>query len=110
MTEAEKDARNLAAATQDREREGHLDVPRRHKETLRLADGSTVEIGLDHQEPLRSEQNQNGHPAEHRPTARSCRGVPGHRVGSRVGTAVRQCGTDPSVQGKRAAAAEVVRG
>ncbi|MEU9048664.1 MULTISPECIES: helicase associated domain-containing protein [unclassified Kitasatospora] len=38
--------RNLAAAAQYRAREGHLNVPRKHKEPLVLADGSTVQIGL----------------------------------------------------------------
>ncbi|MFJ7280226.1 helicase associated domain-containing protein [Kitasatospora sp. NPDC098663] len=45
VTHAEKEQRNLAAA-QYRAREGHLDVPRKHKEPLVLADGSTVQIGL----------------------------------------------------------------
>nr|BEK62776.1 hypothetical protein KPHV_00030 [Kitasatospora purpeofusca] len=45
MSHAEKEQRNLAAAAQYRAREGHLNVPRKHKETLKLADG-TVEISL----------------------------------------------------------------
>ncbi|MFG2698839.1 Helicase associated domain protein [Kitasatospora sp. NPDC048407] len=43
---AEKEQRNLAAAAQYREREGHLNVGRKHKEELVLADGTTVEISL----------------------------------------------------------------
>ncbi|GAA2773212.1 helicase associated domain-containing protein [Kitasatospora cinereorecta] len=43
---AEKEQRNLAAAAQFREREGHLNVPRKHKETLQLADGTTIQIRL----------------------------------------------------------------
>ncbi|MFJ8444362.1 Helicase associated domain protein [Kitasatospora griseola] len=43
---AVKEERNLAAAAQYRQREGHLNVPRRHKESLPLADGATVEVGL----------------------------------------------------------------
>ncbi|WP_033822729.1 helicase associated domain-containing protein, partial [Kitasatospora sp. MBT63] len=47
---AEKEQRNLAAAAQYREREGHLNVPRKHKETLVLDDGTdggtVVEISL----------------------------------------------------------------
>ena len=43
---AEKERRNLAAAAQYRAREGHLNVPRGHKEKLALDDGSTVEISL----------------------------------------------------------------
>ncbi|MDH6115691.1 hypothetical protein P3T36_007667 [Kitasatospora sp. MAP12-15] len=46
MTHAEKEARNLATAAQYREREGHLNVPRTHKETILLDDGTTVQIGL----------------------------------------------------------------
>jgi len=46
VTPAEKERRNLAAAAQYRAREGHLNVPRRHKEPLVLTDGSTVQIGL----------------------------------------------------------------
>ncbi|WP_328911654.1 MULTISPECIES: Helicase associated domain protein [unclassified Streptomyces] len=46
VTHAEKEQRNLAAAAQYREREGHLTVPRKHKEPLELADGTTIEIGL----------------------------------------------------------------
>ncbi|MDH6108013.1 hypothetical protein P3T34_000228 [Kitasatospora sp. MAP12-44] len=44
MTHAEKEARNLATAAQYREREGHLNVPRTHKETILLDDGTTVEV------------------------------------------------------------------
>lgn len=46
VSHAEKEQRNLAAAAQYRAREGHLNVPRKHKEQLVLADGSTVQIGL----------------------------------------------------------------
>ncbi|MFJ4598083.1 MULTISPECIES: Helicase associated domain protein [unclassified Kitasatospora] len=50
VSHAEKEARNLAAATQYREREGHLNVPRKHKEPLVLDDGTddgtTVQISL----------------------------------------------------------------
>ncbi|MER6401494.1 Helicase associated domain protein [Kitasatospora sp. NPDC001603] len=46
VSHAEKEQRNLAAAAQYREREGHLNVPRKHKETLLLADGTTAEISL----------------------------------------------------------------
>ncbi|WP_408649605.1 helicase associated domain-containing protein, partial [Kitasatospora sp. CMC57] len=42
----EKERRNLAAAAQYRAREGHLNVGRKHKEELVLADGTTVEVGL----------------------------------------------------------------
>ena len=43
---AEKERRNLAAAAQYRAREGNLNVGRKHKEPLVLADGSTAETGL----------------------------------------------------------------
>ncbi len=43
---AVQEERNLAAAAQYRQREGHLNVPRQHKEALLLADGTTVEISL----------------------------------------------------------------
>jgi len=43
---AEKERRNLAAAAQYRAREGHLNVPRGHKEKLTLDDGTTAEISL----------------------------------------------------------------
>ena len=43
---ADKERRNLQAATLFREREGHLNVPRGHKETIVLDDGSTDLIGL----------------------------------------------------------------
>ncbi|MFI6850650.1 helicase associated domain-containing protein [Kitasatospora sp. NPDC050467] len=46
VSHAEKEQRNLAAAAQYREREGHLNVPRKHKEPLRLADGTTVDVSL----------------------------------------------------------------
>jgi hypothetical protein len=46
VTHAEKEQRNLAAAVQYRVRVGHLNVPRRHKEPLVLADGTTVEVSL----------------------------------------------------------------
>ncbi|MFJ2781599.1 Helicase associated domain protein [Kitasatospora sp. NPDC087315] len=46
VTHAEKEQRNLATAAQYREREGNLNVPRKHKETLLLADGTTVEVSL----------------------------------------------------------------
>ncbi|KQV16031.1 hypothetical protein ASE03_32620 [Kitasatospora sp. Root187] len=46
VSHAEKERRNLAAATQYREREGNLNVGRKHKEPLALADGSTVEVSL----------------------------------------------------------------
>ncbi|MCC9312316.1 helicase associated domain-containing protein [Kitasatospora sp. RB6PN24] len=42
----EKERRNLAAAAQYRAREGHLNVPRKHKETLELDDGTTAQISL----------------------------------------------------------------
>lgn len=90
VTHAEKEARNLAAATQYREREGHLNVPRKHKETLQLADGSTVEIGLGHQEPLRSETERPPHrtPADRaQPPGRP--GPPGRIAGRDRGAAVR---------------------
>ncbi|OKI95141.1 hypothetical protein AMK19_33255 [Kitasatospora sp. CB01950] len=43
---AAKEERNLAAAAQYRGREGHLNVGRKHKEQLVLADGTTVEVSL----------------------------------------------------------------
>ena len=43
---AEKERRNLAAAAQYRQREGHLDVPRGHKEPIVLDDGTTEKISL----------------------------------------------------------------
>ncbi|MFE6056938.1 Helicase associated domain protein [Kitasatospora sp. NPDC056446] len=50
VTHAEREARNLAAAAQYRAREGHLNVPRTHKEALVLNDGTdegtVVEISL----------------------------------------------------------------
>ncbi|WP_224284223.1 DEAD/DEAH box helicase [Streptomyces sp. LS1784] len=46
VSHAEKEQRNLAAAAQYREREGHLNVPRAHKEPLVLADGTTAQISL----------------------------------------------------------------
>ncbi|WP_121179112.1 helicase associated domain-containing protein [Streptomyces sp. 1114.5] len=46
VSHAEKEQRNLATAAQFRAREGHLNVPRKHKETLALPDGTTVEVGL----------------------------------------------------------------
>ncbi|MGE7439363.1 MULTISPECIES: helicase associated domain-containing protein [Kitasatospora] len=46
MAHAEKEQRTLAAAAQYRTREGHLNVPRKHKEPLELADGTTVQISL----------------------------------------------------------------
>nr|BEK71248.1 hypothetical protein KPHV_84750 [Kitasatospora purpeofusca] len=50
VSHAEKEQRNLAAAAQYREREGHLNVPRKHKETLVVDDGTdedtVVEISL----------------------------------------------------------------
>ncbi|SDS48074.1 Helicase conserved C-terminal domain-containing protein [Streptomyces sp. TLI_053] len=46
VSHAEKEARNLAAAAQYRAREGHLNVPRKHKETLELDDGTTAQISL----------------------------------------------------------------
>ncbi|WP_073923997.1 DEAD/DEAH box helicase [Streptomyces sp. CB03911] len=46
VSHAEKEQRNLAAAAQYREREGHLNAPRKHKEQLTLADGTTVEVSL----------------------------------------------------------------
>ncbi|MFD7645876.1 Helicase associated domain protein [Kitasatospora sp. NPDC059795] len=46
VSHAEKEQRNLAAAAQYREREGHLNVPRGHKETLLLDDDTTVEVSL----------------------------------------------------------------
>ncbi|WP_199520344.1 helicase associated domain-containing protein, partial [Kitasatospora sp. MBT63] len=46
VSHAEKERRNLAAAAQYREREGHLHVPRKHKEQLALADGTTIEVSL----------------------------------------------------------------
>jgi hypothetical protein len=39
VTHAQKEARNLAAAAQYRQREGNLDVPRNHKEQLLLNNG-----------------------------------------------------------------------
>ncbi|WP_407913787.1 helicase associated domain-containing protein [Kitasatospora sp. NE20-6] len=45
VSHAEKEQRNLAAA-QYRAREGHLNAPRKHKEPLVLADGTTVQISL----------------------------------------------------------------
>ena len=45
MTHAEKERRNLAAA-QYRDQEGHLNAPRKRKETLVLDDGSTVGVSL----------------------------------------------------------------
>ncbi|MFI6449647.1 Helicase associated domain protein [Kitasatospora sp. NPDC050543] len=46
VTHAEKEQRNLAAAAQYQEREGHLNVPRKHKEPLELADGTAIGISL----------------------------------------------------------------
>ncbi|MFJ9448262.1 Helicase associated domain protein [Kitasatospora sp. NPDC101235] len=50
VSHAEKERRNLAAAAQYREREGHLNVPRKHKEPLVVDDGTdggtTVLISL----------------------------------------------------------------
>ncbi|MBV6701943.1 Helicase associated domain protein [Kitasatospora aureofaciens] len=46
VSHAEKERRNLAAATQYRNREGHLNVPRTHKEPLTLDDGTTIQISL----------------------------------------------------------------
>ncbi|WP_106976832.1 helicase associated domain-containing protein [Streptomyces sp. NRRL B-24484] len=46
VSHAEKEQRNLAAAAQFREREGHLNVPRKHKEWLVLAGCTTVQISL----------------------------------------------------------------
>ncbi|WP_327071825.1 DEAD/DEAH box helicase [Kitasatospora sp. NBC_01302] len=50
VSHAEKEARNLAAAAQYRVREGHLNVPRKHKEPLVVDDGTddgaTVLISL----------------------------------------------------------------
>ena len=43
---AEKERRNLTAAAQYREREGSLNVGRKHRELLALPDGSTVEVSL----------------------------------------------------------------
>ncbi|MFJ4598232.1 MULTISPECIES: Helicase associated domain protein [unclassified Kitasatospora] len=43
---AEKERRNLLAAAQYREREGHLNVPRKHPERLVLDDGTVVEVSL----------------------------------------------------------------
>lgn len=43
---AEKERRNLAAATAFQAREGHLNVPRSHKETITLDDGTAVDISL----------------------------------------------------------------
>jgi superfamily II DNA or RNA helicase len=43
---AEKERRNLIAAGQYREREGNLDVPRKHREAITLDDGSVEEVGL----------------------------------------------------------------
>nr|WP_166682237.1 helicase associated domain-containing protein [Streptomyces sp. 846.5] len=40
MSHAETERRNLLAAAQYREREGHLNVPRGHKETIVLDDGN----------------------------------------------------------------------
>ncbi|MEY9940476.1 Helicase associated domain protein [Streptacidiphilus sp. MAP5-3] len=46
VSHAEKERRNLAAAAQYRQREGHLNAPRSHKEQLRLNDGSTEVVSL----------------------------------------------------------------
>ncbi|WP_329611638.1 helicase associated domain-containing protein [Kitasatospora herbaricolor] len=46
MSHAENERRNLAAAAQYRAHESHLNVPRKHKETLVLDGGSTVEVSL----------------------------------------------------------------
>lgn len=46
VSHAEKERRNLAAAAQYRQREGHLNVPRGHKEPLVLPDGTEVVLGL----------------------------------------------------------------
>lgn len=43
---AEKESRNLAAAAQYREREGHINAPRSHKKDLVLDDGTTIRISL----------------------------------------------------------------
>jgi len=42
----EKERRNLAAATQYRTREGHLNPPRNHREAIVLDDGTTELVGL----------------------------------------------------------------
>jgi len=47
VTWAEKERRNLLAATQYREREGHLNVPRSHKETILLDASDTRADGAD---------------------------------------------------------------
>lgn len=46
VSHTEKEQRNLRAAAQFRERKGHLDAPRQHKEPLVLGDGTTAEISL----------------------------------------------------------------
>ncbi|MGW2402769.1 Helicase associated domain protein [Kitasatospora sp. NPDC001664] len=46
VSHAEKERRNLLAAAQYREREGHLNVSRKHPERLVLDDGTVVEVSL----------------------------------------------------------------
>lgn len=46
LPHAEKERRNLLAATQYRQREGTLDVPSKHRESIMLDDGTTKQIGL----------------------------------------------------------------
>jgi len=46
VSHAEKERRNLAAAAQYREREGHLNAPRNHREPIVLDDGTTELVGL----------------------------------------------------------------
>ena len=46
VSHADKEHRNLAAAAQFRAREGHLDVPRGHREEITLDDGSTEPVSL----------------------------------------------------------------
>ncbi|RAG82708.1 helicase [Streptacidiphilus pinicola] len=46
VTHAEKEARNLLAATQYRAREGHLNPPRGHKEEITLHDDTTGETTI----------------------------------------------------------------